>query len=115
MLAFGQLLAWLEGEKPPCKCGRRGGFKVVTHPDWRFICECPCGRRFLRRVSHLWYEILPNGDAQLYMQRDFWCRWKAPSEKSRATKLLKHPPVTREEQARGTQGEQKDCQEGMGR
>ena len=97
---IGHLADRLNRKHAPCRCGKDGlrDFKVVRDSDWKFVTRCSCGLRYLMRKGWLWYEILPDGNAILYMQRDFWCRWIPATDKNKSNK-----PVQRKETIRSVQ------------
>jgi hypothetical protein len=83
-------------KQPPCRSGKssREDFKYEKDADWGYIVDkCQCGLRYFKRAGWLWYEILPDGNARLYMQRDFWGNWKPATERNKARKALKRPSV----------------------
>ena len=87
---IGHLANRLNRKHAPCRCGKdeRRDFKLALDPDWKVATQCSCGLRYLMRKGWLWYEIPPDGNAILYMQRDFWCRWIPATDKNKAKKTV---------------------------
>src|SRR5687767_5351361 len=90
IFTIGHLGSRFGRKHPPCRCGKDEGqdFKHVRDPEWEFVTQCSCGRRFLMRKGWLWFEILPEARAMLYLQRDFWGHWIPATEKNKANKTV---------------------------
>lgn len=78
---------------PSCRCGKnkRRDFRVLRDPDWGLVSQCSCGLRYEMRRGWLWFEILQNNRAVLYMQRNFWGHWILASEKNKAKRTIRQP------------------------
>jgi hypothetical protein len=98
---IGYLTNRLTRKHAPCRCGKDElrDFKVVRDTNWKFVMQCSCGLRYLMRKGWLWYEILPDGNAILYMQRDFWCRWIPATDKNKSNKTVQRTGAIRSVQA----------------
>ncbi len=81
----------------PCRCGKNEwrDFKLVRDPDWEIADQCCCGLRYVMRKGWLWFEILPEGKATLYMQQDFWGHWIPATETNKANKTIQQTGSSR--------------------
>jgi hypothetical protein len=97
VFTIGQISRRMNRKHAPCKCGKDEWreFKAVRDPDWQFVTQCACGLRYLMRKGWLWFEIRPDGSAIIYMQRDFWGRWRPATERNKANKTVQRTGASR--------------------
>ena len=78
-------------DEPKCECGRSGGlegWRVHPDPNWSFTIHCPCGRRYVQRKGLLFFEVISEDTAILVAVKNFWGRWRPPTEQQTANNTL---------------------------
>lgn len=99
MLFFG--MPWFFSKfdhQPNCRCGGKQyeDFEIKEDPDWGYVHKCKkCGARYLMRKGFLWFEILQDNSAGLFLKQDFLCKWKQATEEEIANKRFQRTVAPR--------------------
>lgn len=82
-------LPWLFDPNPFCRCTGKWpkDFEGKSDPKWVGVYQCKkCGSQYVMQKGHLWFEILENNTAKLYLKKGFSGKWQAATQQD----IVKH-------------------------
>ena len=67
---------------PQCRCGKSDwkDFELGRADNFKNVWECACGKKYSWPKWQLWFEIVDQNTARLFMKRSYFRTWREANE-----------------------------------